>query len=355
MMGRGIDQILPHPSDPLLHEPYVQDAREYLHLAESVSGLIPQRVDAPYIWGDALGELNAAAPAARVVNLETSITRSSEYCRSKGIHYRMHPENIECLLALRPDVCVLANNHVLDYGVSGLVETLEVLERAGVRTAGAGRNLTAAQRPALVDTPAGARLVVFGCAEQTSGVPDGWTARTGEPGIDVLPDLSKDAAGALCRRIAAVKQPGDLVVVSVHWGSNWGYEVPASHVEFAHRLIDGGADLIHGHSSHHPRPIEVYNDRLILYGCGDFLDDYEGIAGYERFRGDLVLMYFATVQPTTGRLTALRMVGMQIRKYRLNRAAPSDARWLGEALTRASRGFGCAVTVDSDGSLRLGW
>jgi poly-gamma-glutamate synthesis protein (capsule biosynthesis protein) len=176
---------------------------------------------------------------------------------------------------------------------------------------------------------------------------------TSEPGVDLLPDLSEDTAGALCRRIAAARQPGDLVVVSIHWGSNWGYDVPARHVEFAHRLIDGGADIVHGHSSHHPRPIEVYCDRLILYGCGDFIDDYEGITGYERFRDDLTVMYLATLQPGTGRLTALRMVPMQVRRFRLNRATTGDAQWLCDTLNRISSPFGSKVRVAGDGSLTL--
>jgi poly-gamma-glutamate synthesis protein (capsule biosynthesis protein) len=161
MTGRGIDQILPHPNDPLLHEPYVQDAREYVQLAEAASGPIPRAVAPSYIWGDALRELEEDAPAARILNLETSITQSDAYWPEKGIHYRMHPENINCLLAIKPHVCVLANNHILDYGVTGLIETLETLERAGVRATGAGRTLVAAQAPAAVQTSAGGRVVVF--------------------------------------------------------------------------------------------------------------------------------------------------------------------------------------------------
>jgi Bacterial capsule synthesis protein PGA_cap len=68
---------------------------------------------------------------------------------------------------------------------------------------------------------------------------------------------------------------------------------------------------MHGHSSHHPRPIEVYRDKLVLYGCGDLVDDYEGIRGYEEFRDGLQLLYFVSVQPQTGKLASLRMVPMQ--------------------------------------------
>jgi poly-gamma-glutamate capsule biosynthesis protein CapA/YwtB (metallophosphatase superfamily) len=140
--------------------------------------------------------------------------------------------------------------------------------------------------------------------------------------------------------------------VSVHWGSNWGYAVPRAQVRFAHRLIDSGVDVVHGHSSHHPRPVEVYRDRLVLYGCGDLINDYEGIAGHERFRGDLRLMYVARLDAAGG-LDELRMVPLQSRQIRLRHATDVDARWLGRVLRKVSRGFGSRVDVAPDTSLRL--
>jgi poly-gamma-glutamate capsule biosynthesis protein CapA/YwtB (metallophosphatase superfamily) len=142
-------------------------------------------------------------------------------------------------------------------------------------------------------------------------------------------------------------------VASVHWGSNWGYDVPCEHVRFAHWLIDGGIDIVHGHSSHHPRPIEVYRDRLILYGCGDFIDDYEGIEGYEQYRDDLVLMYFATLSRATGELTALQMTPMQIRKMTLNKASRTDTEWTQKSLERVSASYGTHVELAAGGSLSL--
>jgi hypothetical protein len=123
MMGRGIDQILPHPCNPELHEDWAQSASDYVRLAEQVNGRIPTNVAPSYIWGAALNQLNQMRPDARVINLETSITRSDAYI-SKGINYRMSPENAECLLAAGIDCCVLGNNHVLDWQRAGLLETL---------------------------------------------------------------------------------------------------------------------------------------------------------------------------------------------------------------------------------------
>ncbi|MBI2218467.1 MAG: CapA family protein [Candidatus Rokubacteria bacterium] len=354
MTGRGIDQIMRCPSPPEIHESYVRDARDYVRLAEEANGPVPRPVEPAYIWGDALDELARVQPAARIVNLETAVTRSDFWWKGKGINYRMHPANVTCLTAARIDVCALANNHVLDYDDPGLEETLETLGTAGLKTAGAGRTLPEAQRPAIVDLAGGYRVVVFSCGTETSGIPPAWAAAGRRAGVDFLHDVSDATASAVVDRVRRVKRPGDVVVVSIHWGGNWGYAVPEAHVRFAHRLVDGGVDIVHGHSSHHPRPIEVYRDRLVLYGCGNFIDDYEGISGYEEFRDDLALMYFPAVDASTGRLTALRMTPMHIRRMRLNRASPGDAEWLRRTLDRISRDFGSEVELGADGCLAVG-
>jgi poly-gamma-glutamate synthesis protein (capsule biosynthesis protein) len=350
MTGRGVDQILRHPSEPGLHEPTVRDARTYVELAEAQSGPIPRKVDDAYVWGDALEALERIPSDGRIVNLETSITRSDAYWPGKGVHYRMHPDNIGCLTGARIDVCALANNHVLDYGRAGLLETLETLEKAGVKTAGAGRTLEEARRPATVGRADGGRVVIIAFGAESSGIRPDWAATEDRPGVDLLPDLSDATAGEIGKRVERVKRPLDVAVASVHWGENWGYDVPPEHVRFARRLIDAGLDIVHGHSSHHPRPIEVYRHRLILYGCGDFVDDYEGIAGYEAYRDDLVLMYFASLTPA-GELERLRMVPLQHRRLRLTRASAVDTEWLRDTLERVSGEFGTRVELEADGAL----
>jgi poly-gamma-glutamate synthesis protein (capsule biosynthesis protein) len=166
--------------------------------------------------------------------------------------------------------------------------------------------------------------------------------------VALLPDLSARTADALAARVLALKGAADTVVVSVHWGPNWGYEVAAEERSFARRLVDAGAaDLVHGHSSHHPRPLEIYRDRLILYGCGDFLNDYEGIAGHESFRPELTLMYFPVLEQ--GRLAHLSLSAMRIRRFRLQRASGDEADWLAGTLGARS---GLAIERLPDGSLR---
>src|SRR5690349_5430325 len=153
MTGRGVDQILPHPGDPRLWEDYVHDARTYLALAEAANGPIDRPVSPSWPWGDALQILAQIQPDIRLINLETSITQSEHVALGKGVHYRMHPANIGCLTAARPQACVLANNHVLDFGRSGLTDTLDTLATAGIPVVGAGQDLDQAVKPAVLSPP----------------------------------------------------------------------------------------------------------------------------------------------------------------------------------------------------------
>jgi poly-gamma-glutamate synthesis protein (capsule biosynthesis protein) len=161
MTGRAIDQILPHPGEPTLYEPYVKSATRYLELAEQANGPISRSANFSYIWGDAIDELDRIGADIRIVNLETAVTRSNDYWKGKSIHDRMHPENVPCITAAKIDCCTLANNHVLDWGYSGLAETLSTLTKAKVKTAGAGLRRQEAGAPAILELPGPARVIVF--------------------------------------------------------------------------------------------------------------------------------------------------------------------------------------------------
>ncbi|MFF5015931.1 CapA family protein [Streptomyces sp. NPDC001165] len=353
MLGRGVDQILPHPGDPALREGYLRDARDYVALAEAANGPVPRPAAPAWPWGEALPVLDRAAPDVRVINLETAVTGDGRFAPGKGVHYRMNPANLPALAVARPDVCVLANNHVLDFGMQGLLETLDSLAAAGLRIAGAGRDEDAAWRPEAVPLRAGGRVLVFSFGMPSSGIPHGWAAGAERSGVALVAAPTEDAAAAFADRLRQAGRPDDIVVASVHWGSNWGYSVSHAEVRFAHALVDAGVDVVHGHSSHHPRPVEVYRDRLVLYGCGDLVDDYEGIGGYERYRDDLRLLYLASLEPGTGRLTGLRMVPLQARRMRLEHASAEDTAWLRATLDRCSRDFGTRVELGDDGTLMV--
>ena len=157
-------------------------------------------------------------------------------------------------------------------------------------------------------------------------------------------------------QVAKVKRPGDIAILSIHWGENWGYQIPRRQTLFARKLVDvAGVDMVHGHSSHHPKGIEIYKNKPILYGCGDFLNDYEGIAGYEHFRSHLVSAYFPTLDAWTGNLLHLEIVPFVTKRFQLHRAAPEDVAWLADLLTREGKPLGTRVNLDGRNRLSLAW
>jgi poly-gamma-glutamate synthesis protein (capsule biosynthesis protein) len=308
-----------------------------------------------YVWGDALEELERARVDLRIINLETALTSGGRPWPDKGIHYRMHPRNVGCLSACGISACALANNHVLDWGYIGLSETLRTLDAAGMAHAGAGENAEEAATPAALGVAGKGRVLLFSFGSVTSGIPWEWSATSACPGVNLLDDLSEATAARIATQMRQLQQPGDLLVTSIHWGANWGYEIPPEQIAFARRLVEEGVAVVHGHSSHHVKGIEVFKDRLILYGCGDFLTDYEGIRGYEKFRSDLALLYLVELDPRSGRLVLARLVPMHMRRFRLERASAADAEWLCALLNRLGISFGTQVQLAQDEGMTLKW
>jgi poly-gamma-glutamate synthesis protein (capsule biosynthesis protein) len=338
------------------YESYMKSARGYVEIAEQANGPIPQPASRAYIWGDAIDELEQVAPDLRIINLETSITQAYSYWKNKGIHFRMNPANIACLTAAKIDYCSLANNHVLDWGYAGLRETLDTLRQANIKSAGAGRNLQEARLPAVIEIPGKGRVIVFSYGVQTSGIPLSWAAEKDMPGVNLLKELSDKTVQSIKKTVKAIRQARDIVVVSIHWGGNWGYRIPYEHITFAHQLIDDAdVDVIHGHSSHHIKGIEVYHNKPILYGCGDFINDYEGISGYEQFRSDLGLMYFVSMEPSTRKLVRLHMTPTHIKHFKVNRVSYDDMLWLKNVLNRESKKFGTRIEIGKGNSLTVRW
>lgn len=215
---------------------------------------------------------------------------------------------------------------------------------AGIAVAGAGCNLAEARQPARLIHRTGvrgevknARVLVYSFCLTSSGVPETWRAGVNRAGINLLPDLSGQNVQDICHRISIDRNPGDIVVVSIHWGGNWGYAVPESHRHFARCLIDEArVSIVHGHSSHHAKAIENHHGGLILYGCGDLINDYEGISGYNQYKGYLSLMYFAGIDTVTGELIDLTIIPMRMKQFRLQHAAGDDIDWLCAMLNRES-------------------
>jgi len=339
MTGRGIDQILKYPSSPEIFESYVRDARDYVKLGEKYQNKIPRMVDPEYIWGDALKEWKQRKVNASIVNLETSITKSDHYWPNKGINYRMNPKNIDVLTCAKFDACSLANNHILDWGEEGLLETILTLKKSGIKFCGAGRNIHEAQKAAILNLPEGNRLLIFSIGLPSSGIPETWEATETDPGVYLLRNI-EEGIYSIERQLRKKKRKEDIVIISVHWGGNWGYIIPHDHIKFAHMIIDNlDVDIIHGHSSHHPLGLEIYRKKLILYGCGDFINDYEGISGMDSYRSDIHLMYFLSIDSTNKELLSLEIVPLKTMGFSLHYASEKDSEWITNLLNEKSKQF----------------
>ncbi|MGH8376132.1 MAG: CapA family protein, partial [Pseudomonas sp.] len=196
---------------------------------------------------------------------------------------------------------------------------------------------------------------VFGLGAPDSGIASDWAATDKGVGVARLEDLSMQSLRPVAKRIIEGQKPRDLVVASIHWGGNWGFDIPREQVRFAHALIDeAGVDVVHGHSSHHVKGIEVYREHLILYGCGDLLNDYEGIEGYTAFRGDLGLLYFASLDPD-GHLQSLDLIPTRLRRFRLCRAEGDDRQWLHDTLSRECARLGSSIQPGAKNAFELRW
>lgn len=224
-----------------------------------------------YPWGDTLPLMRQAD--FRACNLECALADHGVpwAAGTKAFHFRSDAKNVAVLQAAGMTAVSLANNHTLDFGEQALFEMLEVLDHAGIYHAGAGHTLAEAARPAIIKL-AGQTI---GWLAWTDNEPD-WAAAEARPGIFYVPtDQKSQQAQHLLALIEQLKEQGvDWIIVSAHWGPNWGIAPPASHPPFAHALIEAGADLVFGHSGHVVRGIEMYCERPILYCVGDFIDDY---------------------------------------------------------------------------------
>lgn len=211
-----------------------------------------------------------------------------------------------------------------------------------------------AQAPACVRTsPHGRSIVsVVAAGSPSAGCPHEWASTATTAGINWIDESSLHDARRLAHATSSSSCPHgvapDLRVVAVHADPNWGWGVPQTMQTFAHQLVGEGVDLVISHSSHHVKGAEVYKGKLIVYGAGDFLNDYEGIdfeaQGHGEFRGDLCALWEATfhVSPTSPpRLVDASLYPGVIKHLRVNRATKrSDANWLAGAITREGERIG---------------
>ena len=230
------------------------------------------------IWGDLPSLFRPGEPL--LGNLETTITHSEDPWPRKAFNFKLNPQYAEVLKGLPFRYLSLANNHILDYKVEGMIETIETLDRLGITHAGAGMNLKEAQRPVILPLENGVNLHIISAADHYRY----WAATPTRPGIFWFNlDDPSDLVNAVAEYARGLRA-GDLLMVSLHWGPNWEPQPSRQKRNLARKLVDAGAKIIHGHSAHHLQPYEIINGSVVFYSMGDFIDDY---AIDPRFRNDI--------------------------------------------------------------------
>jgi poly-gamma-glutamate synthesis protein (capsule biosynthesis protein) len=297
-----------------------------------------------YPWGELLPELRAAD--LTLGNLECCIGERGSPWDPGGrpFHFRAAPWAAPSLADAGFDFVSLANNHLLDYGVEALEETLSYLSRNGVAHTGAGRDLAEACQPALFETR-GWRVAVLAAADH----PSDFAATSTTPGTRVIQPDARDPGGAeLIRDVERARRSGyHLIVVSLHWGPNMNRAPLPGGAEFARALIDAGAGLVHGHSSHLFQGVELYRGSPILYDTGDFVDDY-AIDPVER--NDLQFLFRLEFEP--GGAVRIALVPIRIEQCRVQHARPDERAWLFEQMRRLSAELG-SEWLEREGRLLL--
>jgi poly-gamma-glutamate capsule biosynthesis protein CapA/YwtB (metallophosphatase superfamily) len=290
-----------------------------------------------YPWGDTLSLFYDAD--VRLCNLECVISDEGTpwSATPKVFHFRSDAKNIAVLKAAHIDAVSLANNHSLDFEYEGLFQTIGNLEDAGIHYAGAGITLAEASEPAIWEMK-GKKL---GLIAFTDNEPN-WEATEEQPGVLYIPLALKDKrAVKLLELVSKTKERVDFLVVSAHWGPNWGYIPPAEQIPFAHALIDAGADIIFGHSGHVVRGMELYREKPILYCTGDFIDDYAVDEGERNDRS------FVFVVETGGQaIVRLLLYPTVIDAYQARHARHEESRAMVATMQRLCRKLNTTTTWD---------
>ncbi|GAA2602987.1 hypothetical protein GCM10010399_37240 [Dactylosporangium fulvum] len=198
-----------------------------------------------------------------IVNLETAITSRGEP-EPKTYHFRTTPAAIDALKAAGIDAVSIANNHTLDYGRAGLLDTLDALSAASYPAFGAGRNADQAYAP-WITTVRGVRIAVLGFS-QVNELASSWAPGPDRPGVAMAFDTTRAVAA-----VTAARRQADLVIVFNHWGDEASSCANSAQKNFAGKLAAAGADVIVGAHAHTLQGSGWLGSTFVAYGMANFL------------------------------------------------------------------------------------
>ena len=315
-------------------------------LGRKVAEALSYRMRPEEPWGDVMPLLNDSD--LRIINLECAITDNKRlWTRTpKVFHFRTPSSAVETLRTAHIDACSLANNHTLDFEEQGLLDTLEHLDAAGIRHAGAGRNREEAAEPAILTVPPDRHRVAL--LAFTDNEPP-FAAGIDRPGTNYLPvSLRPDVLRRVESAVSNVRGMGaDMVVFSNHWGPNMVQRPKGIFRQFAHAVIDLGVDIYYGHSAHVFQGVEIYRGKPILYDTGDFIDDY---AVNRRLRNDWSFLFRVSVEE--GRIRRLDLIAVKLSYARVDLATGGEREMILNRMEHLSAEMG-TVFARREGALVL--
>ncbi len=298
-------------------------------IGRMVNEIIPTKNYA-YPWGNTLPTLQQLD--VRIINLETTLTYHEEK-NPKVFNFKALPDRVKTLQTAHIDIANLANNHTLDFKETGFIETIATLDAADIKHVGAGMNAQEAHKPVITIKNG----ITIGIIGYTDNEPT-WKAENQKPGINYI---SVGDVNTITTQISALRPLVDILIVTSHWGPNMRQRPSQEFIQFAHAIIDAGADIIHGHSSHVFQGIEIYKNKVIMYDTGDFIDDY---AVDPLLRNDQSFLFAVTVSkngPVSITTTPVIIANMQV-----NLATGTEKKEIMNRMQQLSQEFGTSVSDD---------
>jgi poly-gamma-glutamate capsule biosynthesis protein CapA/YwtB (metallophosphatase superfamily) len=290
-------------------------------------------------WGDVLPLVRDADLS--LVNLECTIADGGEPFRPRRVFYfKAHPSAIETLTLAGIDYVTLANNHAMDFQGPALLETMGRLDEHGIAHAGAGANSAEAAKHVLLEAE-GIKVGVVAFADHFAE----YAATESWPGTNILPITLEERHFSRVRESLETVRAADvdLVVFSIHWGPNFRAVPPPEFQDFAHAVMDAGADIFHGHSAHIFQGIEIYDGKPIFYDTGDLINDYYVDPVY---RNDQQLLFLVHV--SSERVERVELFPLVITYMQVNRATGADFDEIAERIVELSRAMGTEVRQEAD-------
>ena len=303
-------------------------------LGRGVNYVISQKGDL-YPWGNMLFLLRSTD--ANVINLETTLTNSNRKV-NKVFNFKASPDRVKALQEAGVSVASLANNHILDYSEEGLIETIAVLDQAGIQHVGAGINRQGAAEP----VKTWVNDVLLGVIGFTDNE-ERWKAGSASIGTNFIDIGSRTDRRYALDLIRQLRPQVDTLVVSIHWGYNLQEKPSSLFVNFAHAMLESGADIIHGHSAHNFQAIERNKNKLIMYDTGDFVDDYMVDAD---LRNDHSFFYIVKVSKQG--VEQIELVPVLIDNCQVNVAAADDFDWCIHRIQELSAPFGTVISAGGE-------